>query len=62
MSEAYFKWRDEVYSPRMRELHQNKSEITARHQEALRRELEHIEQQIADLAAENTSRLGGPTK
>jgi flagellar biosynthesis/type III secretory pathway protein FliH len=61
MTEGYQQWRDDVYSPRMRELHGLKNEITARHQEALRRELEHVEQQIADLAAENTERLGGPT-
>jgi hypothetical protein len=62
MNEGYFKWRHEVYDLRMRELHQLKDETTARHQEALRRELEPIERQIADLAAENTARLGGPTK
>lgn len=62
MNEGYFTWRHEVYDVRMRELYDLKNEITARHQEAMRRELEHVEQQIADLAAENTERLGGPTK
>lgn len=60
MTDGYFVWRHEIYDPQMKELSLIRDEITARHAEALRRELEPIECQISELAKENTTRLGGP--